>query len=767
MLLSVEPSADPAKKRAVATFTSNAPRIDGKVDPVWLRATEESGFTQNTPIEGAPATNDTRFFILYDTENIYVLFVMLDSDARSIPARLVDRDHRFYPYDSITFYLDTYNDNIHGYYFSTNPLGVEQDGLISQNGAIVDLNWDGIFRVSADRNQFGWVAEFAIPFKTLRFDGDLANQVWGINVWRVRNKNHELSYWSLVGREYPDEVRLDKGGILTGLRNIHQGSNISLIPYVTGRRIGKGSDYEDSGKGGFDLKYGLSSNLTLDFTLNPDFGQVEIDEEQINLDKRFEIELEEKRPFFLENKNLFELAPFQLFYSRRVGALSDIKGGAKLTGKIGSYSVGFLEALTGDWSNSGFGDTEKAPPDELFSVFRVQKDLPQSSNIGFTMADREVNWNSYYQFGKDAAATPDNSYQYNRTAGADWNIFLGPTEYFSGQLAYSANSYDPSGLPTPGGREGFAGYAQFGHYDQRYHLNFQAMHYDPEFDINGTGFFQKLSTKGKDQFGLYGDIHPFLNRSFARLYRLSTNLLYIRDTGETLPAFGVQNLFYLETQNLSYLELGFNIYREVETDLLRDYFDPTTFHNQLEYWGRDFSAKVGTDEGRTLSIELKANYDTQYYYQTHSVGNNKGLEGSLRFQPISNGFLELEYKQHWLIGRNKKILPVLTYGQTEIELWTVRTRYLLTRNLFSRAFVQYTNAADSIDYGQPTIVPDRWDLNIYPAHRLSANFMLGWRFRPGSTFYLAYTEEWDTRTTVHLQTKNRIVFAKLSYYWSF
>jgi hypothetical protein len=159
--------------RTFAMYTSTSPIIDGKVDKVWLSTPVNNGFLQHSPEQGAPATNDTRFHVLYDEKNIYFLFVMLDKNFEDIPARLVDRDYQFYPDDCINFFLDTYNDNRKAFFFSTNPMGIEQDGLISENGDKLDLTWDGIFEVTARINRYGWVAEFSIPYKTLRFRDDL------------------------------------------------------------------------------------------------------------------------------------------------------------------------------------------------------------------------------------------------------------------------------------------------------------------------------------------------------------------------------------------------------------------------------------------------------------------------------------------------------------------------------------------------------------------------------------------------------------------
>ncbi len=719
------------KRKAVVKYTRIAPRIDGRVDKVWLDAPENKGFLQHSPEQGKPATNDTHFYVLYDQNNIYFLFIMLDADPASIPARLVDRDHPFDPDDSINLYLDTYHDNRKAFYFSTNPKGVEQDGLISENGDNVDLTWDGIFKVAARINDYGWVAEFAIPFKTLRFNDKLTHQVWGFNVWRVRKKSREISFWSLVDQNYRI-YRLDRGGILTGIRNIKSGQQIYMLPYLTAKTDDRVKDIQKTKMNmGLDLKYSLSSDLTLDLTFNPDFGQVEIDEEQINLDKRFEVQLEEKRPFFLENTNLFQSPYYQLFYSRRIGVESDIKSGVKVTGKAGPYSIGILGASTGSWENYGLGDPDSPPTDEIFSVARIQRDILASSNLGVMFVDRRANLGG-------------ENYHYNNTGGVDWSIYQGQ-HYFIGQTVYSYNSL--------GDKWGGAGYGQMGYYGRLFYFDLHALHYTPDFDVNSTGFFPKLPDQGKTQVGLYADIHPLINYPLIRSWGASIAPTFVRDSDEDAAGFGLQSTLWIEASDQSQFKIGFTRYRDVEVN----FFD---FTNQLIYWGRDIFAELNTDPGKIISLYIRWNYDSQYYFQSHTVGFNQGGESSLRFKPLSNAYLEVGYKRRLFLDKNGHQMPIGDVGQSDIQIWTVRARYLLQKNLFSRGFIQYTNGAEKLEisYNPLTLHYEVWD-------RISANLLLGWRFRPGSTIYLVYTGEWD-KTNGKFHSTNHTFFFKFSYLWS-
>lgn len=727
-----------SKYQAVAVYTKVPPKIDGKVDKEWLDSEPRDGFIQREPLEGHPASNDTKFYILYDDNNIYLLFIMLDKDPMSIPARLVDRDYQFYPDDSINFYLDTYNDQRKAFYFSTNPLGIEQDGLISENGDNVDLTWDAIFKVAARKNQYGWIAEFQIPFTSLRFNDHLREQIWGFNAWRIRKQTREISYWSLVDQNY-QMIRLDKGGVIVGLHRLSGGHHLDLLPYITTRNIkhkieSDGTEF----KPGLDLKYGLTSDLTFNLTLNPDFGQVEIDEEQINLDKRYEIQLEEKRPFFLENTNLFQTPFYQLFYSRRIGAISDIKGGAKLTGKIGPYTVGLLGAATGDWHNFGLGSTKDSITDELFSVIRIQRDILSSSNVGFMYVDRAADIRSNYP-------------TYSRAAGVDWSIFSGQ-KYFTGQAVYSYNS--------EGNLKDGSGYLRAGHYGSLLFLDLFGTYVAPDFNIDNTGYFPKIPGKGTKQAGFHLEAHPFINKKWVRTWGLSIQPTFIRDSDETETGWGIRSTAWLEASDQSRLKIGFTRYRDVEIDLF-NYLFRSRQGDELVYWGRDIFAEIKTDVGKPVSLYLRWNDDSQYYFQTHTVGFNQGIEGALKLKPLSSAHIEFSYQRRFFLDADHKKMPKEKIGQPDVNILAVRARYLFSKNIFLRGFFQYTNGAEELIPGS---IFGLFEYNVWS--RLSGNFLIGWRFRPGSTLYFAYTEEWDKRSTKDYRTGNRIFFLKISYLWS-
>ncbi len=724
------------RRYAVAVRTNPPPQIDGYVDPLWLKAPAQQDFVQRFPHQGEKAFVDTKFYIMYDDDYLYLLFIMIDPEPEAIPARLVERDYMFYPDDSINFYLDTFNDSQRAYYFSTNPLGVEQDGLISENGNKVDMSWDCVFHVAARRNKYGWVAEFAIPFKSLRFDNSRKYQVWGFNVWRIRKVNREISYWSLVDQNY-QMFRLDKGGVLIGIdRQVSSGNHLDFLPFGTLQMQTRSGVNQWLYKGGLDLRYGITSDVTLNVTLNPDFGQVEIDEEQINLDKRYELFLQEKRPFFLENTNLFQL-PIQTFYSRRIGAGSDIKGGVKLTGKSGPYSFGLIGVVTGDWRNRGLGDPNQGPPEEIFTVLRIQRDIFRSSNVGFMFTGVEENLGG-------------RNYSFNRSASVDWNLFIGAHQFFTGQMVRSA-TYGPGG-------DGNAARFTLGHYDQTFLFYLDGYFYDADFEVNGTGFFWKLPDKGHQQWTLYAETHPIVNRRFLRSWGLSAGLGYIRETLEQNPSVGVNNRFWLEFPDQSRIEFAVANYQDVETDYRAQPF------KDIVYRGTDVRLSLQTDIGKPVSLRLTLSQNRQYYFQTYSTGYDRGLLASVMVKPLSNTFFELSFERRMFLDDRFRYMPMEAIGQNDAQVWIFRGRYLFTRDVFARIFAQYTNGAEFYEYVQDA--SGDYYLRYTVFDRISANILLGWRFTPLSAAYLVYTEEWNNFRRAQLGSRNRILFFKLSYLFS-
>jgi hypothetical protein len=425
-------AADVVQVPATRLAEQEPPTLDGRVtDEVWLGSEPYTTFTQQDPVEGAPATERTEVRVLFDKSNVYIGIVCFDSEPDKIIVNQSRRDADISETDSIIIVFDTFNDTQNAFVFGTNPLGIEYDGQVagegqvsgissrqsgtqgSQRGGInaFNANWDGDWRVRSAMTERGWETELAIPLKTLRYAaGD--NRTWGFNVKRnIRRKNEQV-FLSPIPRG-SDVFRVSMAAKLTGL-DLPQRRDLKFTPYVLGsanKDYTVTSDQLDrQGDVGLDVKWGIRPNLTADFTVNTDFAQVEADEEQVNL-TRFDLFFPEKRPFFLENASMFQFgAPQQvdLFFSRRIGLAGglpiDILGGARMSGKVGNVNVGVLNMQTDDAVEDVSGRVISQANN--FGVIRLQREIGRS-NVGAIFVNRQ---------GTGSLA-PDSDY--NRAYGLD------------------------------------------------------------------------------------------------------------------------------------------------------------------------------------------------------------------------------------------------------------------------------------------------------------------------------------------------------------
>lgn len=420
-----------ALRTLAATRTTGEVRIDGVLDEeAWSSAEIASGFVQRQPDPGAPASRQTEARILYDAGAVYVGVRMYD-DPDSIAAQLSRRDNFGSYSDGIYVGLDSYDDNRTAFIFGVNPRGVKMDLMFSEDRQ-EDSSWDAVWDAATTVDSLGWTAEFRIPLSQLRYDPE--NTQWGVNVQREIARYREASFWAPTPPEAPGIV--SQFGRLTGLTDLGSPARLELLPYVSSRLTrapGEAADpfYENNETGfsaGTDLKYGLTSGLTLTATINPDFGQVEVDPAEVNL-SAFESFFPEKRPFFVEGAEIFRFGSVrsfnnynfeEYFYSRRVGrspqrhlpgeyvdlpSATTILGAAKVSGKVGGWSVGVLDAVTAEEEGSFVeefvegGETrtriETAPVEPLTNYFvgRVRRDLRAGATVlggMFTATNRRM-----------------------------------------------------------------------------------------------------------------------------------------------------------------------------------------------------------------------------------------------------------------------------------------------------------------------------------------------------------------------------------------
>ena len=386
-----------------ATRLTAAPHIDAVLDEGIYRTTMPiTGFVQQEPSEGAPATEQTLVWLFFDDKYLYVAARCRDSQPHRIVANDMRRDGRNVSQnDNFSIIFDTYHDRRNGYEFLMNSIGGAWDTQITDERD-VNRDWNVPWIPRSRRDVEGWTLEMAIPFRSLRYRGS-GPQTWGINIRRnVRWKN-ELSYLSPVPRQYGPRgiLRLSQAATLVGLEPPPAALNLDVKPYVVGNvKADRAADplFRDraDGDAGFDVKYGLTQSVTADFTYRTDFAQVEDDDQQVNL-TRFNLLFPEKREFFLEGQGIFAFGGAQtsasttgtataalntpvLFFSRRIGLSGNrsvpIEAGGRLTGKAGRYTIGLLDIQTDD------NPAARALPTN-FGVVRVKRDILRRSYVGF------------------------------------------------------------------------------------------------------------------------------------------------------------------------------------------------------------------------------------------------------------------------------------------------------------------------------------------------------------------------------------------------
>jgi hypothetical protein len=361
-------------------------RIDGVLDePVWQDAALLTGFSEYRPVEGRAAADSTEVRVWYSAHAIY-FGVRAFGPAGSTRAKLADRD-KIDSDDYVQLMLDTFNDRRQAMVFGVNPLGVQADGTRTEGAAggatnnNVDLNPDFTFESKGHVTGFGYEVEVRIPFKTLRYRS-AALQDWGLNIFRKVQYSGDEETWTKTGK---GASFLAQSGFLTGLHSMTRGLVLELNPVATERidggpaAVGTGWNYANTPAFGGNLRWGFTSNLTLNATIKPDFSQVEADVGQAPKDARFAILFPEKRPFFIEGSELF-ITPNNVVYTRSIGAPV---AAAKVTGKASGVTIGLLSAVD-DRSLSDRGDANP-----VFSIVRLRRDLPGSSTAGITYADRE------------------------------------------------------------------------------------------------------------------------------------------------------------------------------------------------------------------------------------------------------------------------------------------------------------------------------------------------------------------------------------------
>ncbi len=647
------------------------PTIDGEVinDEVWQNISPIVDLWQTRPNAGQSASEKTEVRISYTSSTFYLSVVCYDSEPDKLVVSDSRRDASLDNTDGFMFILDTYNDSQNGFVFGTNSVGIEYDAQVDnegqgnfnanrQQGGIIggfNLNWDASWEVKAQVGDYGWSAEFAIPFRTLRFNAG-QDQSWGLNFQRMIRKTNEVAFWAPMPIEF-DIKRLSLAGKLTGL-NLQNPGNLKVIPYGLGQVARnfeeEPSDTEYDAEFGADIKYSISPNITLDLTYNTDFAQVEVDEQQINLD-RFNLFFPEKRPFFLENAGLFSVGSpgeVDLFFSRRIGIgnageLVPIIGGARLSGKINNTNVGFLSMFT--------DNVDTLVQKNNFSVGRINQQFGMRSSLGLAFINRE------------GMGSLDNDY--NRVFATDGKLGIGKKAQLSGFYAQSS---------TPGITEDEHAFRFQAQYEWNGLILSSAYTEVAEGFNPEMGFLSRQSAFRKPEFLIFKRLRPSEKSPFLEFrphvsYRGFWNFSGFQETG------------FLHVDNHWEWKNGLEIHTGVN-------FTTEGVVNDFEIFARDsLFVPAGTYKHSEVQIIIMTNQSKPIYISTRSVLG--GAFGGERYANSGTLGIRLgdKFNSEFRFAHNDFNLP---NGNFTTDIFGARLSYSFTPSILAQSLIQYNSVAD-------------------------------------------------------------------------
>jgi Domain of unknown function (DUF5916)/Carbohydrate family 9 binding domain-like len=707
-------------RRLVAVRASAPIKIDGVLDEAdWQQAPIAKDFIQNEPREGDAATEDTEVRVLYDNQNLYIGVLARDREPQRIIVNDLKKDFTVANSDGFELVLDTFRDERNGYVFSINPAGAKADAQMANEGRETNRSWDGVWTTQSQVTEEGWTAEIAIPFRTLKFTS-AETQTWGVNFLRRVRRRNEESLWAPLPRIY-DLSRVSMAGTLEGLQGLRPGKDLRLKPYALASMGQKGGASQiGDGALGFDIKYGITSGITWDFTVNTDFAQVEADEQQINL-SRFSLFFPEKRDFFLENSGVFQFGTAQgggggqgggrqdsaarndviLFHSRTIGLSKSgedipILGGTRLTGRAGAYSIGALNIQQ---------RAQGAVPDTNFTALRLRRNVLANSDIGVMVLNKD-----------------ESGLQYNRVIGADANFRFFRNLNVNGS---ATKTMSPAAVLAPGEgndsmlRSNFTYRGDLWEFRGSYttigdRFN-DEMGYVPRVGINKTTAYFSPHMRPKNLPGWLREVWPHWD--FSNVTR----------TGGALDSRYYDYHFPFTFQDGGLAELGFQ--RSIEGPAV-----PFTINSTRkivipagEYAFNDWFVTARSNQAAAFSVSGRYGLGDFYDGYRHTYQAGVGLRFGKQLNLTTN------------YARNAISLPA---GEFTTDLVSTRVTYDFSTKMFLNALLQYNT----------------------DARQWSSNVRFNIIHRPLSDFFLVYNERRDS-VSDHLI--DRALIAKMTYMMAF
>ncbi|KAF0237658.1 MAG: hypothetical protein FD181_1715 [Prolixibacteraceae bacterium] len=651
--------------------------IDGVIEEHdWLVAQKAGNFRLVLPIDTGYAAQKSEIMMAYDSKALYIAQIFYDTIPGKRIMESFRRDFNFGSNDNLLIFFDTFLDQTNGFSFGVSASGAKWDGLMS-GGSRMTLDWDTKWESETKQNPGKWVTEMRIPFKSFRYPA--GSQLWNVNFSRLDLKSNQKSSWAPVPRQFPTASLAYTGVMKFDGPLPKPKPQISFIPYIFGSyandfESGIGAEYRKDF--GFDAKIGISTAINLDLTYNPDYAQVEVDQQVTNID-RFELFFPEKRQFFLENSDLFSgfgdrnITPF---FSRRIGLDAPVLAGARLSGKIGNdWRIGFINMAT---------EKSEEALSRNFTVASVQKKIFARSNVGFIFVNKEY-------FNQPADTT-----MYNRVAGFDYNL-ASRDNVWDGKFFYH-RSFQP-GNPAKQFAQGAS-------------LSYSTKHVQLEMVQRSVGDNYRAEVGYIQRTG-YNFINPEISYLFVPNKRIvshgpEVDFRYYYDPGFHKIEHENVISYQFEFHNGSNLEFGYiDTYVELEED-----FDPTRTSNAYLPAGSKYNFGGGFVHYMSTRKTL-FNWNAEAVKGTFYSGNMRYISGELgyRIQPYINMSVNFNYTDMDL-GE--------PFERTKLWLVGPKMDVTFTDKLFWTTFVQYNEQVDN--------------MNI--------NMRLQWRYQPVSDIFLVYTD---------------------------
>ncbi len=718
--------------------------LDGKLDEVdWKTASVAKGFFLNYPVDTTFAPFQTEARITHDEHTLYVSFICYDNQEPNVVQSL-RRDFDFRANDNVTLVLGPYNDGINGFYFSVTPQGIQLEGTINSGGANGDSynpTWDNKWYSKVVKYEDKWIAELAIPFKSFRYKGG-ANE-WNLTFLRYDLKRNTISSWIATPIQFIPASFAYSGKLNWKDNPPAAHTNISVIPYVAGSSVqDKESEPRTNDQAlqmGFDAKVAVTPSLNLDVTVNPDFSQVEVDNQVINL-TRFEFQFPERRQFFLENSDLFDAAGFpgiRSFFSRRIGLARDSSENLSKVPIL--YGVRLSGSINKKWRMSAMNMQTKEKlslglPGQNYSVVSLQRNFWKQSNVTFIYVDKEslniTEGDSAIYFNKSLwkkkISNSDTSAvlnRFNRVLGIDADLRTPDNRWYS-SLYYSKSfdNFNTSRRNT------------FGSFIQHTMRNYQFFTGYTNFQENYNAEVGYVASSG-----VYPGVAGYFLGGNATIY-LKNSLIVNMQPGVQLSLSATQegatdkgsnfsyNINFLNTSAIR-ATYSYTFQQLTNTFSLIDEDKYISFMKGEQYTWDNYALNYQSDQRKRLTYFIGTRWGGFYNGTNYNVNGNI----SYRVQPYGSLSVKFDY--------NDLRLPE-NYGQEKLVLVQPRVDITFTDKIFLTTYVQY---------------------NTYKQKNILLNTRLQWRFKPASDFFIVYTENY---LPGHLQTKNRALVFKFTYWFN-